>query len=374
MKFDLLIKNFTMTSILLVATIQSWFFVFLIWRFKAERQLSDYILAIWFVLIGLHTLLHFLFLNEIELNIHLLILNALFPFLQGPLLYLYTLAKTGRIKMIRIIHFVHAIPFVFFLLYQLFPLYFPRGNSSGEVHNVFSTFFSTANPFGILFLILSPFYLFLSYKLTLNTQRELENKNWIRLMILFFACIWIFSLLGFFIPELVNHHLQIGLNYLIFITLTGFIYLVSYLGFKENIFSTDIPKIGGEKYQKSRLSEEEVFQIWSDLSRNMNEEKSFLDPNLNLMDLSNAIETTSNKLSQVINIREGKSFYDFVNALRVQHAKSMMSSVRYNHYTVLGIGFDSGFSSKSTFNRAFKKTEGLTPSKYQAIARQNRNE
>jgi AraC-like DNA-binding protein len=360
-----------MTSILLVATIQSWFFVFLIWRFKIERQLSDYVLAAWFVLIGFHTLLHFLFLSSIALNIHLLILNASFPFLQGPLLYFYTLSKTGNMGRIRFIHFVHVLPFLLFLLYQLFPLYFLEMQETGAVHYVFSTFFSTTNPFGILFLILSPLYLFLSYRLTLSTQRDLENKNWIRLMILFFACIWVSSLLSFFIPELINHHLQIGLNYLIFIILTGFIYLVSYLGLKENIFSTDIPRIGKVKYEKSRLPEDEVMQIWKRLSLSMTEEKSYLDPDLNLTNLSEAIGTTSNKLSQVLNIKEGKSFNDFINAFRVQHAKGMMSSHLYDHFTVLAIGYDSGFSSKSTFNRAFKNLEGKTPSEFLAIAKQD---
>ncbi|MEP1031903.1 helix-turn-helix transcriptional regulator [Ekhidna sp.] len=361
-----------MSSILLVATIQSWFFVFLIQRLKTDKKLSDYVLVFWFALLGLHTLVYFIFLQGIQLNIHAMIFNAAFPFLQGPLLYLYTLAKTRRIAKIRMVHFIHLLPFGFFLLYQLFPLYFPSHNENGEVQYVFFRFLSHTSPFGFLFLILSPFYLFLSYRNALHPQKEVENKIWIRLMVLFFACIWISSLISFFSPELLNHQLQIGFNYLIFIVLTGFIYLVSYLGLKENYFTTDIPKIGKAKYEKSRLTEDEILQIWKRLSENMAQEKSYLDPNLNLTDLSKTIGTTSNNLSQVLNLTEGISFNNFINAFRVEHSKEMMSSHLYDHFTVLAIGYDSGFSSKSTFNRAFKNLEGKTPSEFLTLAKQNR--
>lgn len=358
-----------MNSILLISTIQSWFFIFLIQRFKTEKQLSDYVLTFWFALIGLHTLIYFIILQGVQLNIHFLIFNAAFPFLQGPLLYMYILAKTGRMDKIRAAYLIHAIPFVFFLLYQLFQLYFPVHDESGDVHYVFSPFFSQSNPFGILFLILSPVYLFLSYRNTRNPDKVVEHKTWIRLMVLFFACIWISSLISIFNPDLVNHKLQIGFNYFIFITLTGFIYLVSYLRLKEHNFTTDIPKIGNVKYEKSRLSEDEVLQIWKRLSENMSQEKSYLDPTLNLTDLAKTIGTTSNKLSQVLNLKEGKSFNDFINAFRVGHAKEMMASPLYNHYTILAIGYDAGFSSKSTFNRAFKNLEGITPSAFQALSK-----
>lgn len=361
-----------MTSILLISTIQSWFFIFLILRFKTERQLSDRILIFWFALIGLHTFIYFIFLQGIRLNSHFLIFSAAFPFLQGPLLYLYTLAKAGRIKKIRGVHIIHAVPFAVFLSHQLFQLYFPAQDVNGDVHYVTSQFLSPSNPFGILFLILSPVYLFLSYRQTFHPQKVVENINWIRLMVLFFACIWVSSMISFFSPDLLNHQWQIGLNYLIFITLTGFIYLVSYLGLKENYFATDIPKIGKVKYEKSRLSEDEVMQIWNRLSENMNLEKSYLDPSLNLTELSNTIGTTSNKLSQVLNLKEGKSFNDFINAFRVEHAKGMISSGLYDHYTILAIGYDSGFSSKSTFNRVFKNLEGKTPSEFLTLVKQDK--
>ena len=71
-----------------------------------------------------------------------------------------------------------------------------------------------------------------------------------------------------------------------------------------------------------------------------------------------------NYLSQVINQRENKNFYDFVNTYRVAEFKRLISMPRNQHLTLLSVAFDCGFNSKSSFNRYFKKATGQTPSEY----------
>ena len=59
-----------------------------------------------------------------------------------------------------------------------------------------------------------------------------------------------------------------------------------------------------------------------------------------------------------------KNFFDFINSYRVESVKEMLLNKEFEHYTVLAIGLESGFNSKTSFNTVFKKMTGVTPSEY----------
>ena len=305
---------------------------------------------------GLHTI-SFFFIRIKGLNE----LSIAFPFLQGPFLYLYILCKVKRLKRLQYVHLLHAVPFLLFVGYQYYNLISFTFGEDDDTHLHYISFLSFQNPFGVLFVILLAGYLFFSYKLTTQVK---EYKIWMRSLILSFTAIWIFSLVAMFFPNAVDHHVQMGFDYFIFLFLTAFVYIASYFGFKENIFKTDIHKIGKTKYEKSALSDLETETIWNNLQKLMKEEKLYIKPELNLGELANYLKTSKNKLSQVINEQANKTFNDYVNAYRVNQAKEMIDDQSHRHLTLLAIAYDSGFSSKSTFNRVFKKQEGITPSEY----------
>ena len=97
----------------------------------------------------------------------------------------------------------------------------------------------------------------------------------------------------------------------------------------------------------------------------MKSEKPYLEPDLNIYKLSEQIGTSRHYLSQVINEKAGKSFFDFINGFRVEEAQSKLTDPAMANKSILGIAFDSGFNSKATFNTTFKKHSGMTPSAYQ---------
>jgi putative ABC transport system permease protein len=70
------------------------------------------------------------------------------------------------------------------------------------------------------------------------------------------------------------------------------------------------------------------------------------------------------ELSRIINTTLKKSFADFINEFRVRDAAAKMQDKAYDHLTLLGIAFESGFNSKTTFNRAFKQVTGKNPVDY----------
>src|SRR5690606_41905073 len=71
----------------------------------------------------------------------------------------------------------------------------------------------------------------------------------------------------------------------------------------------------------------------------------------------------SHHLSQVINVSQERSFFDFINRYRIDHAKGLLSDPA-RAGNILEIALASGFNSKASFNRVFKKETGMTPSAF----------
>ncbi|MGE5406446.1 MAG: helix-turn-helix domain-containing protein [Methanosarcina sp.] len=119
-----------------------------------------------------------------------------------------------------------------------------------------------------------------------------------------------------------------------------------------------------KKYRKTSLPKDVAGKLKADLEGIMLKEKPYLDPSLNLSDLSEMINCSPNLLSQLLNENIGKNFYDYVNEYRLGHFHELTRDTRNKQFTFLSLAYESGFNSKSTFNSFFKKTTGVTPSEY----------
>jgi len=96
----------------------------------------------------------------------------------------------------------------------------------------------------------------------------------------------------------------------------------------------------------------------------MENEKVYQEPELTLQLLSEKLQIPSYLTSHAINEGLKKSFYDLINGYRIEEAKRLLVDPRNASFTILSIGFDAGFNSKTTFNTVFKKFTGLTPTEY----------
>ncbi|UCH94195.1 MAG: helix-turn-helix domain-containing protein [Candidatus Aminicenantes bacterium] len=119
-----------------------------------------------------------------------------------------------------------------------------------------------------------------------------------------------------------------------------------------------------EKYKTSALLPETVDQVLPQLTRLMEKEKAFLDPDLSLKKLSQQLHVHYNHLSRIINEHMGKTFNDYINSFRIEEAKAKLADPAEDQKTILEIAYDTGFYSKSVFNTAFKKFTGMTPSQF----------
>lgn len=118
------------------------------------------------------------------------------------------------------------------------------------------------------------------------------------------------------------------------------------------------------KYQSSSLSESAMVRLFEDLKGLFERDALYLRPELKVQDVAAQLKITTHNVSQILNVKAGKSFYEFVNGYRVAHLQGLLIAPDKGHYTILALAIESGFNSKATLNRVFKKRTGMTPRQY----------
>jgi AraC-like DNA-binding protein len=190
-----------------------------------------------------------------------------------------------------------------------------------------------------------------------------SETNWLKNLIYLgvLACIcWIFAVAKTTIYDLND----IQLFYPLWIGISILIYLIGYAGLNKskelrNRIELREKRIEHLKVKQNRPNRNsESFDRIKDY---IQEEKSYLNPNLSLKYLSNKFNLSEGYISQLINKNLSINFSDYINSLRVEEAKKMLADSEYERYTVLSIGLESGFNSKSSFYTIFKKVTGQTP-------------
>lgn len=103
------------------------------------------------------------------------------------------------------------------------------------------------------------------------------------------------------------------------------------------------------------------------LKKYMADEKPFIDSALTIQDISKEMNVPVRELSVLINHQLGQHFYDFVNTYRIENAMEILKDSSKTKVTILEILYEVGFNSKSSFNTAFKKHTGNTPTEYRKL-------
>ena len=127
------------------------------------------------------------------------------------------------------------------------------------------------------------------------------------------------------------------------------------------------PKTAKPKYKTSSLKDEEMDKIYHQINRCLVEEKIYCDPDLKVYHLAQRLGVTTHNISQTINSKAQKPFYDLVNAHRVDHLKQLLTAPDKQQFTILGLGLESGFNSKTSLNRIFKQHTGMSPSTFRRM-------
>jgi AraC-like DNA-binding protein len=142
------------------------------------------------------------------------------------------------------------------------------------------------------------------------------------------------------------------------------IYLISFRVMRQSGFFTQPTLQDTLKYKSSAVTAEQQKNILDKLAEIMKREKPFLRPDFSLPDLAQKLNVSVHTLSQVINAGMGKSFHEMTAQYRVEEAKQLLKEQM--NIKVEEIAEQVGYNSKSSFNTAFKKITGKTPSEYRA--------
>jgi AraC-like DNA-binding protein len=116
--------------------------------------------------------------------------------------------------------------------------------------------------------------------------------------------------------------------------------------------------------KKKLIDDQKLQELKTDLSQLMATKKPFLDSEISLVKLSSEMQITPHILSYIINKGFEENFYQFINRFRIEEAKKLLLDPDKNYLSLLGIGFEVGFNSKSVFNTTFKKISNQTPSEF----------
>lgn len=221
-----------------------------------------------------------------------------------------------------------------------------------------------------VFLFIKAIVILFNYSELYEQVLAFDNVKWLKNFMFFGSIVilmWICAIL-LNLDKVLNP--EVFIYYPLRLSSTSLLYWISYQGFynyslmlerielrKEIIAEPTI--INGNSNTKE--SEEEKFLI---IKNYIKKNKRFLDPSFSLERLSSEMGISTSKLSHLINQESGYNFPDYINLLRVEKAKKFLIKSDYSSYTIVAIGLECGFNSKSTFYTAFKKFTNVTPSEF----------
>ncbi len=268
--------------------------------------------------------------------------------LLGPFLYLYVKDLCGfRISRKQLIH---GLPLILFLIV----LPFLRNPPIPQAFTIFIFLFQSITiGYAIAILIhLQSFKSDLLNNFSSTKERDLRWVSYLAITMIGLLIIWI---LAFLFGGLWGWALAI--------TRILVLFFIGWYGLRQQtVFTEGAILIQPEKYERSGMNEKIRSQITENLQRAMIEDKDYLINDLKLTEVAKKIGTSSQLMSQYFNQVEGKSFFQYINELRVNEAMRIIKEEK--HLPIIEVSYKAGFNSKSTFNASFKKIAGISPTQW----------
>lgn len=293
--------------------------------------------------------------------------------LFGPLLYGYATALLDKNRPFKTRDLLHFLPYCLaqvLILKQ--SLYITSDEARASIHAMMTDGVPTSVVGAMWFVVYAlhlGFYCFLiSRKLQVSYEPEEELLVIpIAQRVLWLKKLWwvlgtvalLFTTIAVLVLATGRYHI-IG-NYIYNFALAGMVYLIAFQHIKDQ--NLVVSGFSG-KYRSQKTDAAQTEAIHARLLELFEKEKIFTDAGLTLPVLAKRIATPPHLVSQVINTQFGKSLSDLLNEYRIREFLARVHDPQFAHYSIIGLAYDVGYNSKSTFNAAFKKITGKTPSAY----------
>lgn len=188
---------------------------------------------------------------------------------------------------------------------------------------------------------------------------SLQGPQWLMLLTMGFALNWLWSLAVHIVGLSAGVNLadRFGIldNYITFVLVNAlFVYSLMYA--HQLIETKAKPKAAAPAEPSARAIEK--------IRWGMEHEHLYLKQNLNIEEFAKKIGIHYREVSVIINKHFETNFFEYVNLYRVNKAKDMLNDPQFSHMTILDILLESGFNSKSSFHRFFKRYTGMSAADY----------
>jgi len=343
---------------------------------KANQWFGAFVFCI-FLLFLENVLLFTKLLKEDDIFIEIISITS---FVISPIFYLSVSYFVAPIKKWKIIEFLHFFFALLMLLLVLISHLFEAYVKPKEVNH--ETVANVTLVFNIIFSLQVIPYCIIAFIKIIKHQKNIQSFNstienvdlkWLKNII-----ISVFVIAVFWVGDIVfklsdtNSIFDLGSSLLYLI---GILYIAYYWLKQKEIFpynlieKEEIETIIAEKTlpednRKKLLTDEKLEQLKIELLELINSKKPFLDNDLSLVKLASLLNVSPHILSYLINKGFDENFFQFVNRYRIEEAKKLILDPKMAHLSLLGIGFEVGFNSKTVFNTTFKKVTGKTPSEF----------
>ncbi|WP_250464685.1 helix-turn-helix domain-containing protein [Microbulbifer litoralis] len=296
-------------------------------------------------------------------------------FLLGPVLYWYTRSMIYSDFPFRRLSFLHLLPAVAAQVYLYFAYHRYPASVQGDLvlgleiftstdgyHDIFITMQKAA----VVIYGLACLYQLARYRALLKESYSSIEKIdfvWLNLLVGGFLLAWSWSLFthifGLYRPGDISDTMGITGNYMIFVLVNSLVfYSLIYSGVLGGAVSQ------GEKRDRSEGRGPIGPRHLDRIRAAMEKEKLFLNPRLTVEEFAGYVKLPPRQVSSLIKRRFSRNFLEYVNGYRVEEAKRSLADPANSNNPVLDIASKSGFNSKATFNRFFKKFAGVTPTEY----------
>lgn len=366
-----------LNAIELLAGFQAFLFAIYLLFKKDGQKRSNFFIALFIALLAYNVLDYFakFILNPFSENITTLL--QILIYLAAPALYFHiktflhpNIKLTTKDLKHTIVYFVLTLIVIVLIVIDV-----QNGEISEEIEFKLSLLF-----YATLYIQMF-YYLIVSYR-GLKKHKEIFYENYsntntkrysyLRNLIIWVGLLFILSFINIITKFILDLEIFSFISYLVISAVLFLFCWLIYNGLNSpelfiDAVNTQPPikklvKNSDPKFEV--IGDEDIKNQLKTIKNYMINEEPFLDASLTLHTLSQETNIASRELSILINHHLKKHFFDFVNEYRIEKAMELLTDPERKEYTVLEILYEVGFNSKSSFNTAFKKYTGLTPTEY----------
>jgi AraC-like DNA-binding protein len=219
-----------------------------------------------------------------------------------------------------------------------------------------------------IFLFLKVVYFFMNQSKLYENIASFDNMKWLKKFLLYgflILLLWVFAI-TFNLKDVISPNIPV--YYPLRFSSSLIIFWIAYHGFfKYNLLTERIElrkEIANDNSQKELYKIESTNKSFLIIQNYIIEKKLYLETDLYVEIVAKEINFSSNKVSETIKEITKHNFPDYINALRIEKAKKYLISKKHVNYTIVAIGLECGFNSKTTFYNAFNKFVKMSPTEY----------